>query len=131
MAATTCIHGFAPGQCLICQTLDGGGAGDAGRGRPTKQAEQDRGRPAVLTARPTPVRPDAVLTSGTPRRRSLAWSAVVVVVIVALVALVAVWIIGVVFAVLRIVELVAAGLVAGWIGYHVGLYRGRRQKPAS
>ncbi len=131
MAATTCIHGFAPGQCLICQTLQGGGAATKGRGgdRPAQQAAPAQSQPAVLTARPTPVRPDAVLPEGRGRGRSLGWSALGIVVIVALVALAAVWIIGVVFAVLRIVELVAAALVAGWIGYHIGLHRGRHQGP--
>jgi hypothetical protein len=124
MAATTCIHGLAPGQCLICQTLQGSG----GKDRPAKEAERAQARPVGRTPRPTRVRPDAVLTDAPARGHSLAWRAVALVVIVALVALVAVWIVGLAFAVLRIIELVATAVVTGWIGYHIGVYRGRHLK---
>jgi hypothetical protein len=122
MAATTCIHGFGPGQCLICQTLQGGG------GRPLKEAGRDKGGPAAVTALPTSVRPDAVISKAPGRARSLGWRMAGVVVIVALIALVSVWIIGLAFALLRIIELVATAVLAGWIGYHLGLYRGRHLK---
>jgi hypothetical protein len=123
MAATTCIHGFAPGQCLICQTLQGGGGG-----RPVKEAGPAKARPAAVTPLPTSVRPDAVLTKPASGGRSLGWRLAGIVVIVALIALVSVWIIGLAFAVLRIIELVATAVLAGWIGYHLGLFRGRHLK---
>ena len=40
---------------------------------------------------------------------------------------VAAWIVaGVVFAILHVLELVAVGAVAGWVGYRVGYFQGRR-----
>jgi hypothetical protein len=117
MAVTTCIHGFAPGQCLICQTLQGGGA----KGRPAKEADRAASRPAA-TARP---RPDAVLTKAPPPKRSLGWRAVGLVVILAVVLLVGIWVVHLAFAVLHVIELVATAVVAGWLGYQIGVYRGR------
>ncbi len=61
-------------------------------------------------------------------RGSFAGRAIVAFLIIAVVALVAVWAIGVAYAVLRAIELLAVALVAGWIGYRVGLYRGRHAK---
>jgi hypothetical protein len=52
-----------------------------------------------------------------------------IVVVVILLVLAGFWIAGVVFAILRLVEVVAAALVAGWIGYRIGLFRGRRMGP--
>jgi hypothetical protein len=118
MAVTTCIHGFAPGQCLICQTLQGGGA------RPAKQADQAQSAPKTALG-PTPVRPDAVLTHARPPKRSLGWKAAGAVVILALVLLVGIWAIHLALAVLRIIELAAVAVVAGWIGYQIGVIRGR------
>jgi hypothetical protein len=69
-----------------------------------------------------------VISKAPGRARSLGWRMAGVVVIVALIALVSVWIIGLAFAVLRIIELVATAVLAGWIGYHLGLYRGRHLK---
>jgi hypothetical protein len=118
MAVTTCIHGFAPGQCLICQTLDGGGA------RPAKQASRAQAAPKA-TPGPTPVRPDAILTHAPAPKRSLGWKAAGAVVILALVLLVGIWAIHLALAVLRIIELAAVAVVAGWIGYQIGVIRGR------
>lgn len=42
---------------------------------------------------------------------------------------VAAWVIaGVVFAILHVLELVAVGAVAGWVGYRVGHFRGSRDR---
>jgi len=121
MAVTTCIHGIAPGQCLICQTLQGGGTGGD---RPAKQADRTKiARKA--TPGPTPVRPDAVMTQAPAPKRSLGWRAAGLVVILALVLLVGIWAIHLAFAVLRIIELAAVAVVAGWIGYQIGVLRGR------
>lgn len=123
MAATTCIHGYAPGQCLICQTLQGAG----GKDRPTKEKGRSPAGPATVAPLPTRVRPDTVVADAPPRG-SFAGRAIVAFLIIAVVALVAVWAIGVAYAVLRAIELLAVALVAGWIGYRVGLYRGRHAK---
>jgi hypothetical protein len=36
---------------------------------------------------------------------------------------------GVVFAVLHVIELVVVAIAAGWGGYRLGHFRGRRQRP--
>jgi hypothetical protein len=113
--ATTCIHGFPPGQCLICQTLQEG-----------KDQGRRRGGPAAVRPQPAPVRPDAVLTERPAPPRSLAWRAGGLVLVIALVVLLAGWIAGLAFTILRTIELLATALVAGWVGYRIGLYRGRR-----
>lgn len=49
--------------------------------------------------------------------------------VVAVIAIigVAAWIVaGVVFAILHVLELVAVGAIAGWVGYRVGFFQGRR-----
>jgi hypothetical protein len=119
MAVTTCIHGFASGQCLICQTLQNGGGG-----RPAKEADRAKAAPTA-SSRPTPVRPDAVLTKSPAPKRSLGWRAAGLVVILAVVLLVGIWVVHLAFAVLHIIELAATALVAGWLGYQIGVYRGR------
>jgi hypothetical protein len=121
MAVTTCIHGFAPGQCLICQTLQGSG-------RPTKEAGRAQSGPPA-TSRPAPVRPDAVLTRSPAPKRSLGWRAAGLVAILAVVLLVGIWAVHLAFAALHILELVAIAAVAGWLGYRVGVYRGRHLRP--
>jgi hypothetical protein len=117
VATTTCIHGFPPGQCLICQTLQG-----------SKDQGRRRGGPAAVTGQPTPVRPDAVLTERAAPRRSLAWRAGGLLLAVALVVLLAGWIAGLAFTILRTVELLLVAAAAGWVGYRIGLYRGRRAR---
>jgi Flp pilus assembly protein TadB len=123
--ASTCIHGFAPGTCLICQTLQGGTATatkeDSGRGR------QKRGRsdPAPVAVA---VRPDRV-TPPEPRHSSGLGLKMFGLLALAVVAIVGAWIIvGLVLAVLHIVELIAAALVAGWIGWMLGVHHGRRSR---
>jgi hypothetical protein len=118
--ASTCIHGFAPGTCLICQTLQ------PGAGTTTKDAGR-KGRRVAQPVAPgkTPVRPDAVISPGPPRRSSLGVRALGIF-FLAVAVLVAVWVVaGVVLAVLRILELVAVALVAGWIGWRLGVRHGR------
>jgi Flp pilus assembly protein TadB len=122
--ASTCIHGFAPGTCLICQTLEDRPA------KATKQAEGKTSRraaraiPPAATA-PAAVRPDAVIapreTRGSGIGIRLLGFAVVVIAALVVVSLVA----HVVLAVLRILELVAAAVVAGWIGWKLGVHHGR------
>ena len=48
------------------------------------------------------------------------------VILVAL-ALVGWWVLGLIWAVLRIVELVAVGIVCGYVGYRIGVISGRHQ----
>jgi hypothetical protein len=40
------------------------------------------------------------------------------------------WVVaGAVFALLHVIELLVVAAVAGWVGYRIGHYRGRRQQP--
>ena len=45
--------------------------------------------------------------------------------VVAVVLLVGIWAVHLAFAVLHIIELVATAVVAGWLGYQIGVFRGR------
>jgi hypothetical protein len=75
-------------------------------------------------------RPDRVYGPDTPRPgRSLSSYAVLGAVgLIAVVA--AAWVLaGIVVGLLHALELVIVAAVAGWVGYRIGLYRGRRQRP--
>ncbi len=129
--ATTCPHGYPENTCIICQTLNA-----------------SRGRPATgVAAPPDPVRPDVLphdarrhgpTTQAEARQvadpkgsgRRLGFTPSILLVVLAVVVLLGVvWAVaGLVFAILRIVELVAAVVVAGGIGYRVGRARGRRER---
>jgi hypothetical protein len=134
--AETCIHGYAPGTCLICQTLD---AGKAGNGADTKSTLAKGKVPKAATARrkaqlatttdagvlaqsgPRVVPPEA------PAERSglsLRLGGVVVAVIAVLVLGWA--LLHVVLAVVHILELFGIALLAGYIGWRAGVYHGRR-----
>ena len=93
----SCPHGLDRGRCEICRVID----------------------PTVLPATPRARRPDR------PRslRGGLATIAVVAVVGFLLVG----WVAADFFAVLRIVELLAVALVAGWVGWQLGVRHGRRE----
>ena len=124
--ASTCIHGFAPGTCLICQTLQGGASTatkeGSGRDRPK------RGRRPDPAPAPVPVRPDAVVAREQRRGPGLGVRLLGLLVL-AVVVIVGVWIIaGLVLAVLHVVELIAAALVAGWIGWSLGVHHGRHSR---
>ncbi len=101
LSRSTCPHGNTPSTCAICQALD--------------ITEPSGGRRARLA----------------PERRagrSLGWS-VVTLAVVAVVALVVVsWVAAFVWAALRILELVAVAIVAGWVGWKVGVRHGRRSR---
>ena len=107
MAATTCPHGFAPGSCLICQTLS---------------------LPASRPGAASPERPQVeVLTDRRPRRRGagLGVRATGVAVVLVVAALAVWWVAAAVWALLRIVELVAVAVVFGYSGWKLGVRHGR------
>ncbi len=74
-------------------------------------------------------RPDVVYGPDTRRGHSLASYALLgVLAIVAVV--VAAWIVaGVLIGLLHALELLAVAAAAGWVGYRIGHYRGRRARP--
>jgi hypothetical protein len=127
VADNNCIHGFPAGQCLICQTLqkgdDRGGQKPGRRGRTATKPQPA----SIQPARPATVRPDAVLRpEPAARGGSVGLKLAGIAVIVVLVVLAGVWIASLVWSVLHLVQLVAAALVAAWLGYQVGLFRGKR-----
>lgn len=130
--ADTCIHGFASGTCLICQTLQSGPATatkEASARGNGKRRHRSASVPAELrpAQTPTPVRPDAIETRR-PARTGLGVR-LVGFLILAIVAVIAAWVVlGFVLAVLRIVEIVAAAVVAGWVGWKLGVRHGRRTR---
>lgn len=132
----TCAHGLPAADCLICRTLGTGPPAPAG---PTGQAVGTRhrsrwrgGDPSDTQAGGAPaVHPDAVYPTGTNPRSGAGRGGVSLVgVIVALIAIGAViWVVsGVVFSLLHVIELAAVALIAGWVGYRIGHYRGRHVK---
>jgi hypothetical protein len=75
-----------------------------------------------------PALPQVATAAGAPQTRSRSSIHIAGVVAVIAVIGVAAWIVaGVVFAILHVLELVAVGAVAGWVGYRVGHFRGSRQ----
>lgn len=111
-----CEHGLPADECLICKTL--GSTSTATKSRPGRRAT--RTSSGALTDRP-PVevvsrRPPRSLTS-----RLTFWG-------LALVALaLAVWfVVGLVAVVFHVIALVAVAAAAGWLGYKIGHWQGRR-----
>ena len=74
-----------------------------------------------------PALPQVVQTGPAPRAHSRATLHVAGVAAVIAIIGVAAWIVaGVVFAILHVLELVAVGAVAAWVGYRIGYFRGSR-----
>lgn len=113
-----CHHGYEQDKCLICEVL---GTTTVEPGRPV-------GRDGRLGGRHVPAPAPGTPTVPAPRRhRPLATVALVAVVVLA--ALLAAWVLaGAFFAILRIVEIVAVGFAAGWVGYRVGHWRGQHER---
>jgi hypothetical protein len=115
--AGECIHGFAPGTCLICQTLD----------KP-QVATRKRARTEVEPVSGTQVEPHSgprvVPKEAPPTGSHVKMAGVVIAVIVVFVAA---WVaLHLVFAVLHIVELIGVALIAGYVGWLAGVRHGRR-----
>jgi hypothetical protein len=104
VATALCPHGFAPDACLICRTLS---IGTPARGAGSVEVLTDGRRPARRS-----------LGLGTRALGGLA--------LVAGALLVVWWLTAVIWAVLRVVELVAAAAVAGYLGWKLGVRHGRR-----
>ena len=98
MSAATCPHGLTRETCEICRVLDA-----------------------------KPVRP-ATAAVGPKRRRGGLPSLATVVVVAVLGFVVLGWVAAAVFAVLRILELLAVAAAAGWVGFRLGVRRGRKER---
>lgn len=97
----TCLHGMTVSSCLICQTLE---------------PDRRRGRQAEGAA------PMAVGRRGVSGRGIL----VGLVVVGVLLVLVTSWLVALAWTVLRAVQLVVVAVVAGWVGWRLGVRHGRR-----
>ncbi|HET7721132.1 MAG TPA: hypothetical protein VFK43_14285 [Acidimicrobiales bacterium] len=99
MSPATCPHGLPRDTCQICQVLE-----------PTAVPAGRNGR-----------RPE--------HRRAGLGGNLAVVAIAAVVGFVVLgWVAAAFFAVLRIVELLAAAAVAGWVGWKAGVQQGKRRR---
>jgi hypothetical protein len=125
--AQKCPHGFSPTECLICEAL---GTGDAhstttatkpAKGRRARNARADQG--AVV---PSQILAPDQRRGG--RRRSTGGSLAAIAIGLVIAVIAAVALAGVVFTILRIFELVLVAAAAGWVGYHLGHFRGVRQR---
>ena len=111
MATATCLHGLQPDTCLICQTL---------ADKPSPPAKSDRrGRsprslPTLGPEDRGPYRP--------ARRFSVAGAVALVLatIVVAWVVVAALW------TTFRVVELALVAAAAGWLGWRLGVWHGRR-----
>ena len=125
MAAASCIHGFAPGTCLICATLGAAPAVPAAAAGGAS-ATTTRRRPKAELAANAPV-PAANPARAVERAPRLHLGLAGTVVAVAVVLLLAWWLIGLVWGLLHVVELVAVGVGCLVVGYKTGVVVGRRQ----
>ncbi|HEX3541403.1 MAG TPA: hypothetical protein VHT75_13295 [Acidimicrobiales bacterium] len=134
--ASACIHGFAPGSCLICQTLDRPSQTTNRPAqtldRPSQTTNGRPGGPAPSPRRPGRDRRAAPATTG-PRvvpaqgpGTSGAVKLLVLAVAVVAVIVVAWTVLHIVFAVIRVIELIGVALVAGYIGWLAGVWHGHR-----
>jgi hypothetical protein len=122
VAETNCIHGFPAGQCLICQTLQKGDGAEPKAGRRGRTATKSP--PAIQPVQQAVLRPQPATAERSSGSLGLRLAGVAVVVV--LVILAGMWIFSLVWSILHIIQLVAVGLVAAWLGYQVGLFRGKR-----
>lgn len=129
----TCLHGLPPAECLICRTLgavpapaSGQPARAEGRGRRLFGTGSDS-RPAV-PAQPVagPGRTGEPDGGPHPARHWGLPHVVATLALIVAIGVVAWMLVGVAFALFHVLELVVVAGVAGWTGYRLGLYRGRR-----
>jgi hypothetical protein len=138
---SACIHGFAPGTCLICQTLNVSPDGGKKKAKPVSVAERgDRPMmPAIVEPAGKPARAPKTTADrrrGGPRvvpkeapRTGSALFKLVTMAIVIVVVIAAAWLaLHLVFAVIRILELVGVALVAGYVGWLAGVHHERKEK---
>jgi hypothetical protein len=133
--AGTCIHGYAPGTCLICRTLDepkGAKLPTAAKARPGRNlAAQAVGDVPARSARRTAVRTEAsgprVVPKEAPRAGSPTMLKLAALTIAVILVIVVAWtVLHLVLVVLHILELIGVALVAGYLGWVAGVHHGHR-----
>jgi hypothetical protein len=129
-----CVHGFAQSECLICRTLGVSASPPVG----TKTKTRDAGSAeisAMLSTRPAAL-PDTRgqqgdLAEGRDNRGRRRMSPIWPVLGIIVVGGVLLWAFaGVVSLAFHIADYVAVGAIAGWLGYKLGHFRGRRSTPS-
>jgi hypothetical protein len=125
--ATACIHGFAPGTCLICQTLDA-----APEAAPPKRTAAARQASVALNPSPAP-RPSRLRTGPrvvpkeAPRTSVSAVFKLTMLAVAVIAVIVVAWtVLHIVFAVLHILELIGVAIVCGYLGWVAGVHHGHR-----
>jgi Flp pilus assembly protein TadB len=117
VAPATCLHGLEPDTCLICQTLATKPAPPAKK--PVKSGRIGIGRgPRSLPA----LGPDDRAPERPARRFSVAGALALILatVVVAWVVVAALW------TAFRVVEFALVAAAAGWVGWRLGVWHGRR-----
>jgi hypothetical protein len=126
VSVANCAHGFAQGECLICQTLGSSPAQSTTTkakvaSPPGTVAALSNGRRAPALATRDPDEAPSRRRNG--RGMSSLWAILVAIVVGGLL----IWAFaGVLSVAFHIAEFVALALVAGWVGYKLGHARGRR-----
>jgi Flp pilus assembly protein TadB len=114
VAPATCLHGLEPDTCLICQTL-------ASKPAPPKTPAKS-GRIGRSPRSLPPLGPDDRAPEGPARRFSVAGALALILatVVVAWVVVAALW------TAFRVVEFALVAAAAGWVGWRLGVWHGRR-----
>ena len=120
VAPATCLHGLEPETCLICQTL-------ATKPEPSaKTARSGRGglrRRGGESPRSLPVADPQDRPPYQPARRFSVAGAVALV----LAAVIVVWVVAAaLWTTFRVLEFALVAAAAGWIGWRLGVWHGRR-----
>ena len=131
-----CPHGFPQDECLICQTLG------VRQPEPATKAAQAKAKvPSTVlvrddeVARPLPARRATQAEVPANRQRASGKTSVMVGLVLIVVGGLLVWAFGGLFRLaFHIFEYSALSIVAGWVGYRLGHWRGQRdqhERPAS
>jgi hypothetical protein len=125
-----CPHGFAPSECLICRTLGTQPQVQVERGRASTKPDVPGQTPGPAAGRRLdPARPDVVYDPDTRQPGRSLTSYALLGLLGVIIVLVAAWLLaGIVVGLLHALELVIVAAATGWVGYRIGLYRGRRQR---
>ncbi|HWC37388.1 MAG TPA: hypothetical protein VG476_02610 [Acidimicrobiales bacterium] len=114
MAQATCLHGLDQGSCLICQTLATKPSAPPAPAKADRRGRAPRSLPALGPEDRGPERP--------ARRFSVAGALALLLaaVIVGWVVVAALW------TTFRVLELALVAAAAGWLGWRLGVWHGRR-----
>lgn len=111
VAPATCLHGLEPDTCLICQTLA------------TKPVPAEKSRRIGRSPRSLPaLGPD----DRAPERPARRFSVAGVLALILATAVVAWVVVAALWTAFRVVEFALVAAAAGWVGWRLGVWHGRR-----